>query len=478
MWGSSDGSAAPEDDRLAASLQWVQLACLGWIVLLPVSMGFVLYPALLLVFATSAALLARCRWRPSRGLLVAWGAYFAWVTAWLVVSAVWGNPGVVHQAALWLGVPVLWGTWALSQDPNQLRRTVRVLVAVGSVGAVLTIWLASSGVWDVPGLPGWLAAWQDSRVVVAPSGAIELNYLGLSSLLGTGALTIAAAVLPDQDDWLPARPWLAASATLHLVAASVSGRRGLLLALLVVGVVAGAVGLVRLISRRSGARSLVAYVGSLLGVAVAVLAFALTPVGTNLADFLDAVGSRVGVSLPTTDDGGRGTSTGGDGSSAEEQEVDSIAELSAESDRLRGQQFEELVEAWRESPAWGHGFGATLDTDFVRSQDRPWMFEAEPFQVLMNVGLLGLVFVMCPVILLLLGLVRVVRRDVHVRTCLSAAAVLGAIALACATNPYLQAPGHGWMLFLAGATVHATLSIRDGRGPRQDVAASRAGRSH
>jgi O-antigen ligase len=448
------GNALSRNSPVVPVLQWVQLACLAWVIWLPVSMGMVLYPALLLVFATSAGLLALRRWRPSRGLLVAWGIYYAWAVAWILVSASWGNPGVVHQGALWLGLPVLWGTWALSLEGDHLRRTLRVLLAVGSLGAALTIWLAASGAWGAPELPGWLVAAQDTRVVASRSGAVEVNYLGLSSLVGTGALAIAAFLLPGRDTWLPARPLLAVAAGLHVVAATVSGRRGILLTFLVAVAVSAAVGLVLAVRRRAGARSVLTYVGGLLGVAVALVGFALTPAGTNLSDFAGDVGARFGVVSPDA----TGAGTGGED---EGEEPDAIADLTAESDRLRGEQFRELVDAWRDSPVWGHGFGATLESNFARSESRPWMFEAEPLQVLMNAGLLGLVLIAVPLVLLLVGAVQALRTGRHVRATISGLAVIAAVGLACATNPYLQAPGHGWMLFLAGGITHAvTASVR------------------
>ncbi len=441
--------------RWEAPLEWVQLACLAWVVWLPVSMGFVLYPALLLVFLTSAALLVLRGARPTRGVLLAWGAYFAWAVVVAVVSRLQGNPGVVHQAALWLGLPVLWGTWAYSLRGTQVRRTLAVLLGVGSLGALLVTWLGVSQAWDLPGLPGFLVTLQDTRVTMAPSGEIELNYLGLSSLVGTGALAVAAALLPGREAWLPARPYVAAAAALHLVAAGVAGRRGLLLALLAVLAVAAVAGLVMHLRSSRASRGALSHVGVVLGTGVALVAFAYTPVGANVHSLLAQVSSMAGVAIP--DAPVAGTDPGGAAPDDGPSTPDAFDDLQAESDSLRGEQFHELISGWQDSPVVGQGYGATLDSDFVRSETRPWMFETEPLQVLMSTGLLGILVLLLALALLLRSAFTALRRGSHPRVVISSLAVLGSVVLACATNPYLQAPGHGWMLFLAAGVCHAAL---------------------
>lgn len=439
--------------RVAGWLELVQLACLAWVIWLPVSLGPVLYPALLVVFLSSAGLILIHRTRVSRTAVVVWTVYYAWALAWVVVSAAWGNPGVLHQGVLWLGLPLLWGAWSLTLRGKHARHTILVMLGVGCLTSVLMLWLAADGIWGGPGIPTWLVDLQDMRVVVGGSGEIEQNYLGLSSMVGVGAFAVTAALLPHADDWLPRRRWTVTAAALAFMAAAVSGRRGLLLAILVVVVVATLAGLVR-----SGVRSLqlAQHAVALAAAAIALVAFVQTPFGVNVDSLVgDASGSVLGASH---DSGSQGNA----GRAADAEETDAQRELQAESDRLRGAQFHELVGAWQESPVWGRGFGATLDSDFVRSEDRPWMFEAEPLQALMNVGLVGLLIVLGPVSLLLITAWRAVRRRSHARATIAGVAAFCAVALACATNPYLQAPGHGWMLFLGGGL--AAGAVRAGAG--------------
>lgn len=436
---------APARERI---LEWVQLACLAWIVWLPVSTGMVLYPALLLVAATSLLLVVWRRTRPTRAAVVVWGVYYLWAVTWTAVSAARGNEGVWHQAALWLGLPLLWGTWSLSLRSAQVRRTIVVLLGVGCVAGTLMLLLALQGVTGSPTFPAWLVELQDMRVVVSGTGEIEQNYLGLSSLVGVATFAVAAAVLPSSDTWLPHRAVVAPAAAVMFAAASVSGRRGLLLVVLLVLVTALLVGVGLLLVQHRTFKHLSSYAAGVAVAAAVVVAFAATPLGQNLQI------------LAGIDAGTAPAGTASDGAGAED-----FDSLQAESDQLRSAQFTELVDAWREQPLVGHGFGATLDSDFTRSDERPWMFEAEPLQALMNVGILGLLVAAGPVVLLLRRSWQALAAGLHPRAVIAGLATLFAVVLASATNPYLQAPGHGWMLFLAAGITGAALHERRAPSP-------------
>ncbi|WP_224276140.1 O-antigen ligase family protein [Nocardioides lacusdianchii] len=438
---------APARERI---LEWVQLACLAWIVWLPVSTGMVLYPALLLVAATSLLLVVWRRTRPTRAAVVVWGVYYLWAVTWTAVSAARGNEGVWHQAALWLGLPLLWGTWSLSLRSAQVRRTIVVLLGVGCVAGTLMLLLALQGVTGSPTFPAWLVELQDMRVVVSGTGEIEQNYLGLSSLVGVATFAVAAAVLPSSDTWLPHRAVVAPAAAVMFAAASVSGRRGLLLVVLLVLVTALLVGVGLLLVQHRTFKHLSSYAAGVAVAAAVVVAFAATPLGQNLQI------------LAGIDAGTAPAGTASDGAGAED-----FDSLQAESDQLRSAQFTELIDAWREQPLVGHGFGATLDSDFTRSDERPWMFEAEPLQALMNVGILGLLVAAGPVVLLLRRSWQALATGLHPRAVIAGLATLFAVVLASATNPYLQAPGHGWMLFLAAGITGAALHER--RAPSPDA---------
>lgn len=426
----------------------MQLACLGWIVWLPVSTGMVLYPALLLVAATSLLLVVWRRTRPTRAAVVVWGVYYLWAVTWTAVSAARGNEGVWHQAALWLGLPLLWGTWSLSLRAAQVRRTVVVLLGVGCVAGTLMLLLALQGVTGSPTFPAWLVELQDMRVVVSGTGEIEQNYLGLSSLVGVATFAVAAAVLPSSDTWLPHRAVVAPAAAVMFAAASVSGRRGLLLVVLLVLVTALLVGVGLLLVQHRTFKHLSSYAAGVAVAAAVVVAFAATPLGQNLQILA-----------------GIDAGTAPAGTASDRAEAEAFDSLQAESDQLRSAQFTELVDAWRAQPLVGHGFGATLDSDFTRSDERPWMFEAEPLQALMNVGILGLLVAAGPVVLLLRRSLQALAAGRHPRAVIAGLATLFAVVLASATNPYLQAPGHGWMLFLAAGITGAALRERPMSSP-------------
>jgi hypothetical protein len=137
------------------------------------------------------------------------------------------------------------------------------------------------------------------------------------------------------------------------------------------------------------------------------------------------------------------------------------SELDVASDHARAEEADQLVASWKESALWGHGFGAVLSSGYERSEDRPWMFEIEPLQILNSVGLLGLLVLGVCVVLLGSVVVRGLQRGSHPVAISAAVAAGGGLLLACLTNPYLQAPAHDWALFLAlGLSVAAQ---REGR---------------
>jgi hypothetical protein len=441
------------DHRSSTGATWVlevlQITCLCWVVFLPVSQPLVLYPALLLLLLTSAGLLV-VGGDPSvpRPVLLATAVYYVYVIP--AVAAAWlqNNPGAVHQGVLWLGVPALWGTWALTLRGEHVRRTILALVVTGAVSALLVIGVAMQALYGLPEYPGFFVDLQQIWAHMSESGSMELAYLGLSSLVAVSGLAVAAAMLPTSDDWLPPRWLTGTSAGLLFVAGVVSGRRGLMLVTIMVAFVAVVTGLVALLRTRQGRARLPRYVASLALAGLVTLGFAVLPVGYNFK-----VSVPVVAALPTF---------GGVKASADASTIvdDSIKTNDAASDDAREEQAGELLDAWRGSPVLGQGIGTTLDSGFQRSADRPWMFEIEPLQALMNVGLLGAAALAAALGLTLASIVSAYRRRTHPAALTAAVAGSAALAVGSFTNPYLQAPAHDWGLFLFVGVAVAVLRER------------------
>jgi hypothetical protein len=130
---------------------------------------------------------------------------------------------------------------------------------------------------------------------------------------------------------------------------------------------------------------------------------------------------------------------------------------SAADDRLRAYQADRLVEEWSERSVFGHGFGATID-GFARDPVEPWRWELQYHGLLFQTGVVGVLLLLAGGFLTLWAVMRAARARPDlvpslVVACTGAAGML----IGNATNPYLQAPGHVWSIFLPVAVANVML---------------------
>jgi hypothetical protein len=452
---------------LVSTVQWLQILCVAWITWLPVSHGEILYPALAGVLASSVALIVLKQLSLPVELRWIAAVYYAMVAALVVSAFARGNPGAMHQSALWVGVPLIWGSWALTLRGDHLRRTMWALVLSTGVTSLFVVWLGIHALGAPQLFPTWFMDLQQITFTVTPSNQIEMRYAGLSSLIGLAVLTLCLACLPGTDEFLPPMWLLRVAAVLAFIAAVVSGRRGLTVVAVLAPIlcVAWAV----LLSVRRSWEDVPArkyWREAALGVAGVVLV-ALSPLGTNLTSMVGVHSGLIEWSVGPSGGGvARAAVPSGEGDA-----------LDAGEDVVRVEQASELIASWRSQPLFGHGLGAVLVNGYERNPDRPWMFENQPLQVLMNIGLLGAA---------VLGLLcwftlRLVRRAWTVgtlhRLIVASGVTFVLMMLANTTNPYLAAPGHGWVVFLfAGVCVAA---LADGRrtGMTRDTSDFHAGQN-
>lgn len=128
-------------------------------------------------------------------------------------------------------------------------------------------------------------------------------------------------------------------------------------------------------------------------------------------------------------------------------------------DAVRVAQTQAMLDAWTQAPLIGRGLGASIP-GFSRSEERPWLFELQYHQLLFNTGLLGVVAVLVAALLFLGAFVRAYRRAPALRGTLLASTTAGvALLIANASNPYLQAVGHGWGVALMVGSVCAAEQV-------------------
>jgi hypothetical protein len=127
---------------------------------------------------------------------------------------------------------------------------------------------------------------------------------------------------------------------------------------------------------------------------------------------------------------------------------------------IRSTEAAELFRGWANHPIFGSGLGAELPSGYVRSLIRPWMFELQYHQALFALGLFGMLLLGLAALLVLWTIIAA-GRAVY-RPSLVAATTAGiAIVVANASNPYLQAVGHGWGVALAVGIANVLLIMAD-----------------
>lgn len=326
------------------------------------------------------------------------------ITIFRGVSA--GNTGAWSGVTVYVLEPLVLGIAAPLILRNSMghRRVERwidsALVAVTAVGLLLFIGNATAIAFPLSFVTGSRSA------VVINSGAFATNYQGYNALAFLAPYGVVRSLGRLGSTATPARRTvLGACALLSVV---LSSRSALflstplaLVALVLLTTIAGTTSSGRRARRR---RNPVAIAGVSLALLVAV--------------------SAAGLGLQQLSATIRANAT--------------VKDLSG----VRAEQSARLLEAWLESPVFGHGAAATVD-GYVRSKSSPWQFELSWHVILLQAGLIGFCTIGLFVTRTALRLSR--RQDAFSHACL--AGLVGSV-LAAATNPYFFKIEGIWMIFL------------------------------
>jgi hypothetical protein len=115
----------------------------------------------------------------------------------------------------------------------------------------------------------------------------------------------------------------------------------------------------------------------------------------------------------------------------------------------------------------GRGFGAAIDRSGLQRDTEPWKTELQYHAIFYWTGLIGVLLALAVALTAFLAVRKAYRVDPTLRGALFAGSV-GALCLlmANASNPYLQAPGHMWPLFLPLMIACVSLRRSDGVSAR------------
>jgi hypothetical protein len=129
----------------------------------------------------------------------------------------------------------------------------------------------------------------------------------------------------------------------------------------------------------------------------------------------------------------------------------------ASRDQSRRDQLVALFSGFLENPVLGSGFGAPV-AGLIRNLDRPWEYEMQYALMLYHTGALGFVAYAAGIVWIYWQGIRIIRGGGPLAE-LMVAALTGTTSflVANATNPYLQAYGQLWTLFLPVAVINVFL---------------------
>lgn len=120
---------------------------------------------------------------------------------------------------------------------------------------------------------------------------------------------------------------------------------------------------------------------------------------------------------------------------------------------IRGRQFSLLIKSWSDHPVLGSGL-ASQSQYIVRNTDAPWAYELSYMAWLFQTGIIGFTFYMSLLLWVFIKSIRIIKRSFEAVYLIPVLVGFGSFLIGCASNPYLQAYDHMWVLFLPVAIIN------------------------
>jgi len=430
--GSGSAQAIPVDGVRSARLagpRFAATACLmALLFLLPVSNnGLRISVFALAVLATAVWAIGNRPHPLLRPRNLAPATFFLLLGLWFGLwGLLRGNPGAVFASAVFAFWPIVYQWILVGLTVDEVRRILRILVWTTAISGVIVVSFVLTYRGHLPDFA--IFTLYPDVAYVEHDGYVQMRFYAISTMVFAVPFLIATFVVP------PAAGPQVCSARVRTIAligglavAAFAGRRALwivialspFVALVLATLASTGADTRRALLRRFGAQALASIM-----VALPVLAYLL---GDTLAGAMSFLYSAF----------------------TPESDVDGNVRLKQSTVLLRG---------WLDSPAFGHGLGAVAD-QAVRDEERTWEYELQYHLLLFTTGIVGFTAYLAGVgWIVVQGLhaaIAAPRQAAVVVPCLSG---LVCFVIANATNPYLQAYGHLWTLFLPYALI---VAIRD-----------------
>ncbi len=433
----------------------------AYVVLIPVSNNVLLYSLFgsLATLAGISALINKPK-MPKELLVPAllWAAFIVYA---IVVA-------LIEQAAYWPRTLVFFLFWPVVFSVISVGFRTFLIKPIMWVGAFATIFVSLIFIYDflsvsialsLPLLPQVISEPIHLRHLVDEYKMYKMTSHSLPSFIWWGGIWIASLFCGPVDKYLPPLWVRILASTVILAAACVAWRRAIIVVLIAAPVIAVVTYLYfkfkghQFSSPRLSMRNLT-YVFSVFAVA-AIFAVALLPQIRSQIPFRPQGSYSVPqISITPTISPETGLL---------DLHVSTIAEDDQISDVIRNNEVSNLIHPTSVGTALvGNGIGAKIQRGVMLREIRPWQTELQYHAMFYWTGIVGLIFLLLTFVYTLKAIKKAFLRSKSAQSVLFTSTV-GAICLliANASNPYLQAPGHMWPLFLPIMIAFQILNTRE-----------------
>jgi hypothetical protein len=422
----------------------IGVACFVYILLRPVSSNYILVPVLAAWGAVAGLGVFVGRRRLAPRLWTIWYVQVAYGVVFASVGAILGAPGVLSEMLVYLAAPLLFWTILLSMDERALRLAffwLAIATCVLSAGILFYVGGQRGLIPTV--IPHGLLDQFGAGIGQTEFGTPQIRLYSLSTLAAAAPFWMASLLVP-RDRLMPSAKLRVTAAVLAALAALVGGRLALVIVLALTPVLVWLTS--HLVGRQHDDRRHSLLGRTRLPFIAAVLAVLVAGVAAPSVLSLKAVTGSFGAVEALIGVGGS---------------------ASVDTSVLR-QESDHLLAAWGDSPLVGNGLGAVIP-GYRRSDAAPWDFELQYQLLLFQSGLVGAAMFGGVLYLVLRALRSAAREQPQLASSLIVATTAAvALLLANTTDPYLQAPGNMWGIYVPLAVANVMLlSPKDATSPRQ-----------
>lgn len=419
---------APRSNKLYAVMQIINIIAFAYVLVLPTSHNYILYPVFLLIGVSSLSIFIIRKQPIPRSMLLLAIIWLLFVGYGSLVAIINQNEGLTQTLVFLLFAPILFFVWSLSIDKWFITVFMWIaLIATIFISLLVILHIkAESGDW-IQVLPDFILKGFGLNATFEDQ-ASQITAYNLGLLIPLSAIWVSSLFIKD-GHYLPPRWLRILVAIIASIATFAAGRQVIALVLLATPFILFLVWLVMKRSVVSKIKIKEWLQAIWLPVSAYIAGVFFLSWLTNL-DIFKPVQILYNSILSFF---GRQPSTGGDFTSSDQS--------------IRSSQIRELTDSWLERPMFGHGFAAVV-SDPSR-HDAEWKAELQYNLFLAWTGIVGATLLIAVGVIAVIFLRKSALKAGNLRAVLIATST-GALTMliANATNPYLQAPGHMWAIFL------------------------------